>query len=85
MRHAAHVAHHLRGRLRIRIPSAKGDPVALERIRLSLESLAGIQSLQVNETLGSITIRYDPQQHADFESRLAGEGPHQEELSVSIR
>ena len=33
MRHAAHVAHHLPGRLRIRVPSAKGNPAALEAMK----------------------------------------------------
>ena len=32
MRHRAQIAHHTKGRLRIRVPSAKGDPAALEAI-----------------------------------------------------
>jgi hypothetical protein len=83
MRHRAHVAHHTKGRLRIRVPSAKGDPEALEQIRRSLEPVAGVSEVMVNEAIGTITVHYDPDQHADFHHHLAhAAGGHQEMLEV---
>jgi hypothetical protein len=81
MRHTAHVAHHSPGRLRIRVPSAKGNPAALEAIRASLASVTGVKDVQVNETIGSLTVNYDPR-HGDFEKRLAGESSQQDVVSV---
>jgi len=82
MRHAAHVAHHLPGRLRIRVPSAKGNPAALEAIRQSLANVAGVKDVQVNETIGSVTVHYDPRYHAGFEKQLASEDSQQDVVSV---
>ena len=82
MRHAAHVAHHSRGRLRIRVPSAKGRPAALEAIRLALVNMAGIKDVEVNETIGSVTIHYDPQHHADLEQHLASDNSQQDVITV---
>lgn len=82
MRHAAHVAHHSRGRLRIRVPSAKGKPAALETIRAGLKKMPGIQEVRVNETIGSLTIQYDPRHHADLERHLASEDCPQDVIAV---
>src|SRR5580698_8211088 len=82
MRHAAHVAHHSRGRLRIRVPSAKGKPAALEAIRLALQNLAGVRAVEVNETIGSVTIHYDPRHHPDLEQHLASENSPQDVINV---
>jgi hypothetical protein len=82
MRHAAHVAHHSRGRLRLRVPSAKGDPTALEEIRKSLCNVAGVKDVQINPTIGSVTIQYDPRHHADFEQHLASEESQQNVVVV---
>src|SRR5690349_2061875 len=82
MRHAAHVAHHSRGRLRIRVPSAKGNPAALEAIRRSLVNVSGVKKVEVNQSIGSITIHYDPKQHPNFQEHLAGENSGQNVVSV---
>jgi hypothetical protein len=82
MRHTAHVAHHSRGRLRIRVPGAKGKPEALEVIRKSLASLNGVSEVEVNEAIGSVTIHYDPQQHPDFEKHLSSESCPQDAVFV---
>src|SRR5271165_2841975 len=83
MRHRAHVAHHTKGRLRIRVPSAKGDPAALEEIKRSLSPVPGISEVIINEAIGSITVNYDPDRHIDFHRHLSrGEGAHQEFLHI---
>jgi hypothetical protein len=84
MRHRAHIAHHTKGRLRIRVPSAKNNPEALEDIRRSLEPIAGVSEVRVNEAIGTVTVIYDPDRHPDFHSHLSNvEGSHQETLHMS--
>jgi hypothetical protein len=84
MRHRAHVAHHTKGRLRIRVPSAKGDPAALEEIKRSLSPVPGVSEVIVNEAIGTITVHYDPDQHVDFHRHLSeAEGSHQETLQMA--
>ena len=63
--------------MRIRVPSAKGNPAALETIRQSLAGVSGVKDVDVNESIGSLTIRYDPRQHEDFESHLTRESTTQ--------
>jgi hypothetical protein len=83
MRHRAHVAHHTKGRLRIRVPSAKGNPEALEAIKRSLDPVHGVSEVTVNETIGTVTVHYDPDVHEDFHGHLCcAEGAHQEHLNV---
>lgn len=83
MRHKAHVAHHTKGRLRIRVPSAKGDPAALEEIKRSLSPIPGVSEVVVNDAIGTITVHYDPDCHVDFHRHLSeGEGSHQETLHM---
>ena len=83
MRHRAQVAHHTKGRLRLRVPSAKGDTAALEEIRNSLSPIFGVREVIVNEAIGTITVHYDPNLHVDFQKHLneAG-GSHQDRLHV---
>ena len=83
MRHRAHIAHHTKGRLRIRVPSAKGDPAALEQIRNALSPVSGVNEVVVNEAIGTITVHYDPDRHVDFHRHLSEtEGSHHEHLHV---
>jgi hypothetical protein len=84
MRHKAHVAHHTKGRLRIRVPSAKGDPEALEEIKRSLSPIPGVSEVTVNDAIGTITVHYDPDKHVDFHRHLSeAEGSHQEMLNMA--
>lgn len=84
MRHRAQVAHHTKGRLRIRVPSAKGNPAALEEIKRSLAPVPGVSEVKVSAATGTITVLYDPKRHVDFHEHLANaEGSHQEKLHVS--
>ena len=73
MPHVAHVAHHSPGRLRIRVPAAKGNAAGIEAIRQSLTKVPGVQQVTINPTIGTITIHYDARHHAAFEKHLAAE------------
>ena len=53
MRHQAHIAHHAKGRLRVRVPSAKGNPKALEHIRQSLLHLPGVRDVVCDQRGGA--------------------------------
>ncbi|MBV8550241.1 MAG: hypothetical protein JOY54_02995 [Acidobacteriaceae bacterium] len=63
--------------MRIRIPTAKDDPDALEEIRESLCSIACVSKVKVNEALGTATIHYDHQCHEEFLKHLTSEAPEQ--------
>jgi hypothetical protein len=82
MRHKAHIAHYTKGRLRVRVPSAKGNPKALEKIKHSFSKLTGVHEVTVNEVTGSVTVNYDPKRHADFHEHLTGEGEHHAVVAV---
>ena len=82
MRHKAHIAHHVKGRLRMRVPSAKGDLAALEAIKRTLTPLTGVHEVVVNAATGSITVHYDPKRHDDFHEHLTGDGHHQDVMAV---
>ena len=70
--------------MRIRVPSAKGDPEALEEIKRSLSPIPGVSEVIVNDAIGTITVHYDPKQHIDFHRHLhEAEGSHQEMLQMS--
>jgi hypothetical protein len=59
--------------MRIRVPSAKGDPRALAEIRQTLVSLTGVSEVKVNEALGTVTVHYDAQVHDLIHQHLTGE------------
>jgi glycosyltransferase A (GT-A) superfamily protein (DUF2064 family) len=51
--------HSVPGRLRVRIPAAKGQPTTAEKLADRLNALEGITSVAANPVTGSILIRYD--------------------------
>ncbi len=60
------IAHQVPGRIRMKIPSAKGDLEQLEDIKQTLSMLPGIEQVDVNPDTGSIVLKYDVDQHDDF-------------------
>ncbi len=52
----AHISHHTTGRMRIKIPSKKGDIAYLEALKEHFSGLEGIRALEVNPTTGSVLI-----------------------------
>jgi hypothetical protein len=64
------IAHHVPGRIRMKIPSAKGNPDQLAAYRDTLSLIPGIQRIEVNPDTGSIVLKYDPGQHDDFHAGL---------------
>jgi len=62
------VAHVTRGRVRLRIPSAKSNPELLDQIKAAFEGHPGIDAIDVKPSTGSIVIYYDPEHHGDLPS-----------------
>ena len=76
MRAKLQIAHQVPGRIRMKIPSAKGNPEQLEEYKQTLSLIPGIEQVEVNPDTGSIVLKYDPDQHDDIKTtRPAGVGP----------
>lgn len=65
---AAEIAHHTRGRVRLRIPAAKQNPDLLEQIKAAFTGFPGIDSIETRPSSGSVILYYDPEHHADVPS-----------------
>ncbi len=60
------IAHQVPGRIRMKIPSAKGNPERLEEYKETLSLLPGIDQIEVRPESGSIILKYDPNRHDTF-------------------
>jgi len=65
------IAHQMPGRIRMQIPSAKGNPEQLEGYRQTLSLIPGIEQIQLKPETGSIVLLYDPKLHDEFHARFA--------------
>ena len=77
------IAHQVPGRIRMKIPSAKGNPELLEEIQKTFSVIPGIEEVRVNPETGSVVLRYDTDRHDDFHAGFvhhyehhAGHHPH---------
>lgn len=70
MPHDAHVAHHVRGRIRVRLPKAKRDHATLERVKRAISPMHGVKNVDVNPSTGSVVVHYDTEAHEDFHAAL---------------
>jgi Heavy metal associated domain 2 len=62
------IAHQVPGRVRMKIPSAKGNPELLQEIQKTFSAIPGIEQVDVNPETGSVVLRYDADRHADFQA-----------------
>jgi cation transport ATPase len=60
------IAHQVPGRIRMKIPSAKGNTAMLEEIQKTFSAIPGIEQVVVNPETGSVVLRYDADQHDHF-------------------
>jgi hypothetical protein len=70
MKYQAEIAHHVCGRLRMRIPAAKGNDVLLEQIKRALSPIPGVHSIEVNPSTGSVIMHYHPDVHEELTDSL---------------
>jgi hypothetical protein len=71
MKHQAEVAHHMPGRLRIRIPAARDNAALLESLKQVFVAVWGIDSVTVKLPSGSLVLHYNPRLEAEMEARFA--------------
>jgi hypothetical protein len=64
----AYVHHYLPGRLRLRIPTAKGEENELRRLSSAIARAPGITQVEFNSITGSILIGYSPEQYHNLRS-----------------
>ncbi len=64
----AYVHHHLPGRLRLRIPAAKGETDELREISSAIARAPGITQVEFNPITGSILIQYSPQHYRSLKA-----------------
>jgi hypothetical protein len=81
-KHHAKIAHHLPGRMRVKVPNAKGDAELLEEIRQTLVGVPGIHDIEINGATGSVTIHYCADTHPELHASI---DQHQDMFSVQRR
>ena len=54
------VAHHVAGRLRLKLARARRDTPTLEKVRRELAGIDGATSVTANPYTGSVIVEYDP-------------------------
>jgi hypothetical protein len=64
----AYVAHQIPGRLRLKIPAAKGRPELLQHIAAAAGSASNIKSVEYNPVTGSVVICYAPAAYKNLEA-----------------
>jgi hypothetical protein len=80
------VAHQVPGRVRMKIPSGKGNPELLEEMKQTLSVIPGIEEVIINPATGSLVLHYDTDQHDQFHGHLVHHtgGQHQPPPSNEI-
>jgi len=66
------IVHKTNGRIRIKIPSAKGHPEILDAYKNVFSAVYGITHIKVKPETGSIIIHYDPKHEHEFEQHFHG-------------
>jgi hypothetical protein len=84
MSHKAHVAHHVAGRIRIKVPTAKGSKAVLHQIGESLTSVSGVAEIKTNAVTGSVLVHYDPPLRGDFHRRLIEHAQHTDLFTLEL-
>jgi hypothetical protein len=75
--HQAQVIHHIPGRLRVKLPKAKGNYALLQQIKESISPRPGVKRVEVSATTGSVVVHYDPEMHEDYHTHLGDFAAHQ--------
>jgi hypothetical protein len=78
-KHRAKIAHHVPGRMRLKVDTAKGNDALMEEIRQTLVNVPGIHDIQINSSTGSVTVHYAADAHPEIETTIER---HQQHFSV---
>lgn len=68
----AYVQHSLPGRLRLRVPAAKGEEHELREISSAIAKTEGIDHVEYNPITGSILIQYSPERYSSLQALESG-------------
>jgi len=79
----AYVHHHLPGRLRLRIPAAKGEEDEMRELSSAIARAPGISQVEYNPITGSILIRYSPEQYKTLQSLESSLGASTVSIAVN--
>ena len=60
----AHVAHHLPGRIRLKLANVESDVALLEKVERALSAIPAVNRIRVNPITGSFVVEYDPDQYS---------------------
>ena len=60
MNRSASYVHALNGRLRIKLPGLKGNPMRAQEIEYQFNLMTGMQQVSANPVTGSLLFTYDP-------------------------
>jgi hypothetical protein len=71
VKHKAELAHHVPGRMRIKIAAARGNVALLESLRQVFAGVPGINAVVVKPDSGSLVLHYDPRLETEMEQRFA--------------
>ncbi len=71
MKHNAEVAHHVPGRLRIKIKAAHDNVALLESLEQVFAGVPGIDAVIVKPHSSSLVLHYDPRLEAEMEARFS--------------
>lgn len=70
-KHKVRIEHRTKGRVRLKVASAKGDVEQLQEIGKTFSSIPGVQRITVKPETGSVVLHYDVDQQAKFEDHFA--------------
>ena len=64
----AYVHHQIPGRVRFRLPAAKGEDQRLRELSSAIAKVDGVNAVHYNPVIGSILIEYSPREYRDLSS-----------------
>ncbi len=80
----SYIAHHVPGRLRLKVPRARGDRARLQHIDQSLARLTGVRNVDVDSLTGSVLIHYDAADQHDIVNRVRDKGAQDGLFSLEL-
>ncbi len=66
------VAHATPGRIRLKVPHAKGNEELLQAAAATFAAMPGVEQVGVNVVTGSLVLTYDPDRHDDLHAQVSG-------------
>ena len=65
-KHGVEIAHHTRGRVRLKVPKARDDPALLQHIKDAFANVPGIEAIELKPATGSVVLHYDPEHQSNI-------------------